>query len=206
MGGRGRGGVGEREIDRSYICTKCWLHTCIGKIKGEKWWQLQRSFILRGNDDNCMDLIAKWLDKITGRSDVNYRLYKRAREQYYASPDGSIFFILPRNHRKENLIVELLWWQWPSSTQGHNAEVHLYQKSKDRRGKGENTHTGLKIRYRGSSRVKRNYDSTRLKQVEAKMAQNSKVTKWWGVAGYKIESQCKGGVGADSMSSLKWES
>ena len=107
----------------------------------------KRSFILRGIDDHCRDSVAKCLDKIAGQSDVNYRLYKRAREHYCASPDGSIFLILTINNTRVNVIVELLWWQWLSSTQGFNARVHFYPKSKDRRGKGGNTHTGLKIRY-----------------------------------------------------------
>ena len=69
----------------------------------------KRSFILRGNDDHCRDSVAKCLDKIAGQSDVNYRLYKRAREHYCASPDGSIFLILTINNTRVNVIVELLW-------------------------------------------------------------------------------------------------
>ena len=42
----------------------------------------------------------------------------------------------------------------------------------------------------------------RLRQIAAEMVQDSKATTWGGAAGCKIQAQLKGGVRADSVSSL----
>ena len=74
---------------------------------------------------------------------ANQRGYTQKAQHKYQN--GWIFLILPRNYTKEKVIVELLWWWRPNCKQGLKAEVHFYQKSKGRRGKGKNTHTGSMI-------------------------------------------------------------
>jgi len=50
--------------------------------------------------------------------------------------------------------------------------------------------------------MKSNHDGTRFRQMGAEIVQDSKTTTWRGVANYKIQTKCKGGVGANSISSL----
>jgi len=83
--------------------------------------------------------------------------------------------------------------QWQTGTW---TEIYLYQKSKGRWGKGRNTYTGSKIGFPWFSRketIQTNWsrDGLRLKCGII-----------GGVAGTKIEAQCKGRVRGDSMSSL----
>jgi len=66
------------------------------------------------------------------------------------------------------VIVESLWRWQPNCKQGLKAKVHFYQKSKSRRGKGKNAHTGSKIGFpwfRKSETIETNWsiDGLRLK-------------------------------------------
>jgi len=76
---------------------------------------------------------------------ANQRRYTQKAQHKYQN--GWIFLILPRNCTKVEVIVESLWWWRSKCKQGLKAEFHFYQKSKGSRGKGKNTHTGLKIRF-----------------------------------------------------------
>ena len=69
-------------------------------------------------------------------------------------------------------------------------------ESKGRRQKGKTHIQVQRLRFHDSARVKQ------LRQIGAEMVQDSKATIWGGAAGCKIEVQGKGGVRAESMSSL----
>jgi len=110
-----------------------------------------------------------------------------AKKLYYSKSNSGIAVVITR----------------PNCKQGLKAEVYFYQKSKDKKKEIKNTHTQVhRSGFRESARVKWSHDGTWLRQVGAERVQDSKATTWKGVAGCKIEAQCKSEVGADSMSSL----